>query len=161
MEVALAGRPLAKTHKAEGALPSPLQGQADPSRLGDLRADGARTDHDAAAAAAEVAGGLAPATRRVGGAGERREHELFGGEAAGQRGGKIPIVQTEAIAPRLQCGDGCDLRDLMAARRNDESQFAGAVQDEATVVERTGPQHGAIRLENALGSQSLSVGGQP
>src|SRR6266550_960059 len=161
VEVALAGRPLAKTDVAEGALPFPLQGQADPSRLGDLGTDSAGSDHDAAAAAAEVARSLASATRRVGGAGEGGKHQFLRSEAAGQRGGEISIVETEAIAPRLQRGHGGDLRDLMPTWRNDESQLAGAVQDEATIVERTGPQHGAIRLEHALFSQSLSVGGQP
>src|SRR5207253_3696535 len=79
VEVALAGRPLAKTHVADGPLPSPLQGQADPSRLGDLRTDGTRSDHDAAAAAAEVAGSLASTTRAVGGPGELRLPELSRG----------------------------------------------------------------------------------
>src|SRR5438046_1420838 len=158
VKVTLAGRPLAKTHIAEGAFPFPLQGQADPSRLGDLRTDRARPDHDAPAAAAEVAGRLAYTTRGAGGAGERREHELLGGEAAGQRGGEISIVETEAIAPWLQRGDGCDLRDLMPARRHDESQLAGAVQDEATVAERARPQYGAIRLEDALRSQCVGFG---
>src|SRR5256884_8200223 len=94
VEVALAGRPLAKTHVAEGPLPSPLQGQADPSRLGDLGTDGTRSDHDAAAAAAEVPGSLASTTRGVGGAGERCEHELFGGTGASLPGGDNAISKT-------------------------------------------------------------------
>jgi len=61
----------------------------------------------------------------------------------------------------LQGGDGTDLRDLVAPRRDNKSQFASAIQDEAPVVERAGLQHGAIGLEHALFSQSLSVGGQP
>ena len=81
--------------------------------------------------------------------------------AGGQRGGEISIVKTEPIASRLQGGDGTDLRDLVAPRRDNKSQFAGAIQDEAPVVERAGLQHGAIGLEHALFSQSLSVGGQP
>ena len=161
VEVALAGRALTKAHVAEGALPFPLQGQADPGRLGDLRAHGARTDDDPATAAAEVARSLAPATRRVGGASERREHEFLGGEAASQRGGKIPVIETEAIASRLQRGNGGDLRDLMPARRDNKSQLAGAIQHEAPVVERARLEHRAIGLEHALFSQSLSVSGQP
>src|SRR3989442_12910903 len=100
VEVALAGRPLAKTHIAEGALPFPLQGQADASRLGDLRTDGARTDHDAASAAAEVARSLAPPTRGVRGAGERCKHHLLGRKTACQSGGEISVEKTEPLPER-------------------------------------------------------------
>src|SRR6266851_7897552 len=105
VKVALAGRPLAEAHVAEGPLPSPFQGQADPCRLGDLRADGARTDHDAAAVAAEVARRLAPATRGIGRAGEGGEHQLFRGKAAGQRGREVSIVEAETIAAGFERGN--------------------------------------------------------
>src|SRR4029077_16131224 len=62
VKIALAGRPLAKTDVTEGPLPFPFQRQANPCRLGYLWADGARADHDPAAAAAEVARRLTSAT---------------------------------------------------------------------------------------------------
>src|SRR5260370_24373377 len=85
VKVSLAGRPLAEAHVAEGPLPSPFQRQADPCRLGDLRADGARTDHDAAAAAAEGARRLAPPTPAIARAAPGPDHHLFRRKPPAQR----------------------------------------------------------------------------
>ena len=158
VKVPLAGRPLAETHVTEGPLPFPFQGQPDTRRLGELGADGTRANHDAAAAAAEVARCLASATRGIGCPGERREHEFFGREAAGQGGGKIPIVKAETIAAWFQRRDSRHLGDLMPAGGNNKGQLSGAVQNEAPVVQRPGPKHRAIGLENTPGGQSVSFG---
>src|SRR5439155_1154670 len=85
-------------------------------------------DAHAAAAAAEIARRLTAAAGGVGGPGERRQHQLFGGEAAGQGGGEVSVVETETISAWLERRNCRDLGHLVPAWRNNEGQFPGAIQ---------------------------------
>src|SRR5205823_2827931 len=154
---ALARRALAKAHVTERPLAAPFQSQADAGGLGDLRADCAGPDDDAAAATSEISRRLAPAARWVGGPGKGRQHQLLRREAAGKSGGEVSIVKTEAIAARVEGGDGRHLSDLVAARRNDERELSCAVQDKAPVVKRSGPEHRAIGVQDTLPGKGCDV----
>src|SRR5207248_5303461 len=122
MKIALARRALAKAHVTERPLAAPFQSQADAGGLGDLRADCAGPDDDAAAATSEISRRLAPAARWVGGPGKGRQHQLLRREAAGKSGGEVSIVKTEAIAARVEGGDGRHLSDLRSEEHTSELQ---------------------------------------
>src|SRR5437763_1775911 len=83
------------------------------------------------------------------------------GDAIGQRRGKVPVVKTKAVSTGLQRGDRRDLGYLVATWRDDEGEFAGAVQNETSVVERPGPQYCAVGIEDAFLGQVRSIAWQP
>ena len=115
-----------------------------------LGTDRARSDDHPATTAAEVARRLPATARRISRPGERGEHELLSAESTGEGRRKVAVIETEAIAAGFQRRDRGHLGDLVPARRNDERQLAGAVQDEAPVVEGARAEHRPVGVENLV-----------
>src|SRR5215207_9873198 len=77
---------------------------------------------------------LAAAGMRVVGAAERAEEDLVRGHAEGKRDRHVAVVEPRRVLPGADGGGDADLRNLVAARGEDEVGLALAGEDPQSLV---------------------------
>src|SRR6266511_1845490 len=110
--------------------------------------DRAGAADDPQRAAIEVAEHLAPAAGRVGGLAQRMQKDIERRlpKREGQR--HITVIWHDIVAPDVDRPGAAELRGLMAGRGDHEMNFALAAEQPQPVVDRTGAEHAAQRVEH-------------
>jgi hypothetical protein len=156
VEVALAGRAVAEVDDRDGILPENPGGQRRADSVRDLGGDRVGRGEHVELARAVVAGDLAPARVRVGGAAKREGHDVAGRHAASDGHAQLAVGDSDVVV-RAQRVGAAGLCGLLALARGHRRDPALALERPHALVEPAGQQQEFVECAEVVVRQIHAI----